>query len=453
MDEDKRSKYLGIGRQMPGMSEWGSQSSSGIAPSRALRKLIKERAESRGAPVRVIIKGTHLEHESVKIKKGKKEEEWQAVLDKVGVALPATKPCFVLIFRETDAVLVTYIPELVPPREKMLYASSKASVKMILSEQILEFNVTVQSEVTAEEYDSRQNVEAPLTEQERYEKEYADMETGGSYSMLARVLGKDGHAAIGLPGLFKGPPSRLEDTKEEVEEGEEDKKDGDEESAATDNQESEGEKEKEEVEEKETTKKRSSSKRSSKRVSVVAAKEKEHKEKENEEKEKAEKKDKKEKENKEKAAAMALAAAAVKKSSTEKVIVRRGSSNKASPKARTKSPSPKSPQSSSKRSSVASSRRSSTRSTKVTKDKPATPSAIAGSAGMSSDEEGEGDGKLMSLSSLLKAKKAGGEFDMTKLESHLTVKSFEKHFKMSFDAFGKLPGWKKQQLKKKVGLF
>jgi hypothetical protein len=112
MDESKRSKYMSIGRRMPGMQEWGSQSSSGIAPSRALRKLIKERAEERGAPVRVVIKGTHLEHESVKLKLAK-DEDWQSVLDKVGAALPAKKPCFILVFRETDAILVTYIPELV----------------------------------------------------------------------------------------------------------------------------------------------------------------------------------------------------------------------------------------------------------------------------------------------------------------------------------------------------
>ena len=38
-------------------------------------------------------------------------------------------------------------------------------------------------------------------------------------------------------------------------------------------------------------------------------------------------------------------------------------------------------------------------------------------------------------------------------EAHLTEEDFEKHFKMTREAFGDLAGWKQLQLKKKLGLF
>ncbi|PIA18550.1 actin depolymerizing protein [Coemansia reversa NRRL 1564] len=105
-------------------------------------------------------------------------------LERVPELLNDTEPCYVLVrldYEENRWLLATYVPDNAQVRDKMLYASTKASLTKGLGESYFVDNMfgTVRSEFSSEGYQThRRHVEstAPLTEREEEMIRIKDME-------------------------------------------------------------------------------------------------------------------------------------------------------------------------------------------------------------------------------------------------------------------------------------
>lgn len=107
-------------------------------------------------------------------------------------------------------LMVSFIPEDMRVKEKMLFASSKGLLKKSVVDKnknivLEEYNCNELKEISEEAYHKKKNVEKPFTEQEKLRMEEDKAEKAGGYNIIARLKEAQASApAYALPGFGIG---------------------------------------------------------------------------------------------------------------------------------------------------------------------------------------------------------------------------------------------------------
>jgi len=134
---------------------------------------------------------------------------------------------FALWRRRRDCILISYTPDDIKPKEKMLYSGTRSAVKDAIIEvddgcTLVEYNITTVSELNSAAFTKEKSAPKAYTEQELLRQEHDDAvragNTGGGYGFLAQMMKAQKEeenkkqAPVALPGLAdlkKGLPKRL----------------------------------------------------------------------------------------------------------------------------------------------------------------------------------------------------------------------------------------------------
>uniref|UniRef100_A0A7S3PCX5 ADF-H domain-containing protein n=1 Tax=Aplanochytrium stocchinoi TaxID=215587 RepID=A0A7S3PCX5_9STRA len=192
------------GFRLPGMVSFDKNASSGLQPTDRLNKLLKEMGPVLGAAKVTVsekgIDGEKMFH-NARIKRTFLEK-----LNALNRHISEEEPTIFVLYRDDkDVLMVTFVPENIKPKKKMLYASSKSALKSAIEKAdegclIEEYNTTEADELSSKRYQKHKNVEAPLTEYEIEKLEMDQMETAGGYGFLAQLQKAQG-SKFQLPGV------------------------------------------------------------------------------------------------------------------------------------------------------------------------------------------------------------------------------------------------------------
>mmetsp|Transcript_4357 Transcript_4357/g.5056 ORF Transcript_4357/g.5056 Transcript_4357/m.5056 type:complete len:216 (-) Transcript_4357:227-874(-) len=192
------------GFRLPGMVNIDKNASSGLLPTPRLKTLLEEAGPNLGC-IKVKVSDKAIDGEKMfhntRIKR--------TFLDKLNALarhVSQEEPTIFVLWRDDkDVLLVSYVPEGIKPKKKMLYASSKSGLKNAIEAAdegalIEEYNTTEEEELSSKKYTAHKNIEAPLSEMEIERMEMSQMETGGGYGFLAQLQKAQG-TGFKLPGI------------------------------------------------------------------------------------------------------------------------------------------------------------------------------------------------------------------------------------------------------------
>lgn len=198
------------GFRLPGMVNFDKNASTGLEPTERLSKLLVEIGPILGC-VKITVSEKNIDGKKLfnnpRIKRSFNEK-----LSALSRHISEEEPSIFVCYRnDKDALLVTYVPEQIKPKMKMLYAGSKSTLKNAVQKAdegclVEEYNVTSPAELDSKVYNKRHDATEPkpYTEEEIYRQEQAQLETAGGYGFLANLKKQQGGAFV-LPGLGMKP--------------------------------------------------------------------------------------------------------------------------------------------------------------------------------------------------------------------------------------------------------
>lgn len=206
-----KPKLKGQGFRLPGMVAVDKSVSSGLSLSERLDTML---SFSTSSIIKVTVGKQTLDGEAIHCQDSAKAE---AKLSEIRGYCSRDKGFFFVCFgyegtakSEKKVMLVSFIPEDIQVKDKMLMSSSKGVLKQKLIDKnstavVEEYNCTELKEVSEEVYNKKKNVEKPLTEAEKMRLEEDKAEKAGGYNLIARLKEmEDNNNAYSLPGFGIG---------------------------------------------------------------------------------------------------------------------------------------------------------------------------------------------------------------------------------------------------------